>query len=66
VPRTREGYYHFTGGIDAAIKRVSTFAPHADLLWLETKKPDLAQARAFARKIREKHPDKCVLCPCRE
>jgi isocitrate lyase len=34
------------------------FAPYADLIWLETKKPDLEQARSFARKIREKYPGK--------
>ncbi|XP_006454188.1 hypothetical protein AGABI2DRAFT_189483 [Agaricus bisporus var. bisporus H97] len=58
LPRTKEGYYHYTGGIEAAIKRTMTFAPYADLLWLETKSPDLAQARYFARKIREKYPGK--------
>ena len=34
------------------------FAPYADLIWLETKTPDLEQARSFARKIREKFPGK--------
>ncbi|KAJ3572214.1 hypothetical protein NP233_g3231 [Leucocoprinus birnbaumii] len=33
LPRTREGYYHYTGGVEAAIKRTMTFAPYADLLW---------------------------------
>ena len=28
------------------------------MIWLETKLPDLAQARGFARKIREKYPGK--------
>jgi len=46
--------------MQAAIKRTMTFAPYADLLWLETKSPDLAQARYFARKIREKFPGKFV------
>jgi len=46
--------------MQAAIKRSMTFAPYADLLWLETKSPDLAQARYFARKIREKFPGKSV------
>ncbi|KAG6851376.1 hypothetical protein H0H93_005774 [Arthromyces matolae] len=58
LPRTREGYYHFKGGVEAAIKRTMAFAPYADLLWLETKTPDLEQARYFARKIREKYPGK--------
>ncbi|TDL28139.1 isocitrate lyase and phosphorylmutase [Rickenella mellea] len=57
-PRTREGYYHFTGGVEAAIKRSEIFAPYCDLLWLETKNPDLEQARYFARKIRQKYPGK--------
>ncbi|KAF8273026.1 isocitrate lyase and phosphorylmutase [Lactarius quietus] len=52
-PRTREGYYHTTGGIDAAVSRTLAFAPYADLIWLETKTPDLKQAQSFARQIRE-------------
>jgi isocitrate lyase len=58
VPRTREGYYHFTGGIEAATARAMAYAPYSDVLWLETKMPDLNQARGFARKIREKYPGK--------
>jgi len=42
----------------AAIKRAIAYSPHADLLWLETKSPDLEQARYFARRIREKYPGK--------
>ncbi|KAF7797177.1 hypothetical protein EIP86_008369 [Pleurotus ostreatoroseus] len=58
LPKTREGYYHYTGGVEAAIKRELAFAPYADMIWLETKLPDLAQARGFARRIREKYPGK--------
>ncbi|KAF8640732.1 hypothetical protein AX17_000383 [Amanita inopinata Kibby_2008] len=58
LPRTKEGYYHYTGGVEAAIKRTVAFAPYADLLWLETKTPNLEQARYFSRKIREKYPEK--------
>ncbi|CAL1694373.1 unnamed protein product [Somion occarium] len=58
LPKTREGYYHYTGGVEAAIKRELAFAPYADLIWLETKTPDLAQARYFSRKIRDKYPGK--------
>ncbi|KAG5643132.1 hypothetical protein DXG03_001522 [Asterophora parasitica] len=61
LPRTREGYYHYTGGVEAAIKRTIAYAPYADLLWLETKAPDLEQARYFARKIKEKYPDKWLV-----
>lgn len=31
------------------------------MIWLETKLPDLAQARSFARKIRERHPGKWLV-----
>ncbi|OCH84036.1 isocitrate lyase and phosphorylmutase [Obba rivulosa] len=58
LPKTREGYYHYTGGVEAAIKRVIAFAPYSDMLWLETKLPDLEQARYFARKVRAKYPGK--------
>ncbi len=58
VPKTREGYYHYTGGIEAAVKRELAFAPYADMIWLETKLPDLAQARGCARRIRARYPGK--------
>ncbi|KAF8599781.1 isocitrate lyase [Ceratobasidium sp. AG-I] len=61
LPRTREGYYHFSGGVDAAIDRVLAFSPHAELLWLETKQPDLEQARGFARRIRKVFPGKWLV-----
>lgn len=40
--------------------RALAYAPYSELVWLETKKPDLDQARAFARKIRAKYPGKWV------
>lgn len=46
--------------LQIAVKRSIKFAPYADLIWLETKMPDLEQARSFARKIREQYPGKCV------
>ncbi|KAH8099737.1 isocitrate lyase [Cristinia sonorae] len=58
LPKTREGYYHYTGGVEAAIKRELAFAPYADMIWLETKTPDLEQAKYFARKIRQVYPGK--------
>ncbi|KAJ7146250.1 isocitrate lyase [Mycena epipterygia] len=61
LPRTREGYYHVTGGVEPAIKRAIAFAPYADMIWLETTEPDLEQARYFARKIREKFPGKWLV-----
>lgn len=45
----------------AAIKRVLAYGHHADLLWLETKEPDLKQAQGFASTIRAVHPGKYVV-----
>jgi isocitrate lyase len=61
VARTREGYYRYAAGIDPAIARVMAFAPYADMLWLETKTPDLEQAKSFASRIKEKYPNKWLV-----
>src|SRR5205814_8042300 len=46
--RTSEGFFHVSGGIEAAIARGLAYAPYADLLWFETSTPDLAEAEEFA------------------
>lgn len=51
--------------MEAAIKRSKLFAPYADLIWLETKEPNLEQAKGFARRIREEHPGKYVPHPAK-
>ena len=61
APRTKEGYYHFKGGLQAALKRVKVFAPYSDLLWLETKTPDLVQAQGFAAHIHQDFPGKWLV-----
>lgn len=55
-PRTREGYYRYQGGTQCAVHRAIAFAPYADLLWMETKKPILSQAREFATGVRAARP----------
>lgn len=52
TPRTREGYYRYQGGTQCAINRAVAYAPYADLLWMETKSPILAQAKEFAEGVR--------------
>ncbi|CAE6436561.1 unnamed protein product [Rhizoctonia solani] len=54
--RTREGFYRYRGGTAAAIVRAAAFAPHADLLWMETKSPILAQAKEFAKGVHAIRP----------
>ena len=57
-PRTREGYYRYEGGTKCAINRAVAFAPYADLLWMETKKPILLQAQEFAAGVHSAYPGK--------
>src|SRR6201997_2247883 len=43
--RTAEGFFCVRGGIKAAIARGLAYAPYADLLWMETSKPNLEEAQ---------------------
>ncbi|PKI82380.1 isocitrate lyase [Malassezia vespertilionis] len=56
APRTREGYYQYRGGTQCAVNRANAFAPYADLLWMETKSPILAQAKEFSEGVHAVHP----------
>lgn len=56
APRTREGFYRYQGGTQCAVNRGVAFAPYADMLWMETKSPILAQAREFAAGVHKERP----------
>ncbi|HYB35016.1 MAG TPA: isocitrate lyase ICL2 [Mycobacterium sp.] len=58
--RTPEGYYQVRGGIPYAIAKSLAAAPFADILWMETKTADLADARQFAEAIHAEFPDKML------
>ena len=62
--RTAEGYYRVINGIQQAISRGLAYAPHADLIWCETGKPDLAFARQFAEAIHRQYPGKLLSYNC--
>ncbi|CAN6665479.1 isocitrate lyase [Trichomonascus vanleenenianus] len=55
--RVREGYYRYQGGTECAINRGRAYAPYADLIWMESKLPDYAQAKQFAEGIKAAYPD---------
>ena len=55
-PRTREGFYRVLSGIDLCIQRGKAFAPHADLIWMETDTPNVAQAKRFADGVHSVSP----------
>jgi isocitrate lyase len=60
VSKTPEGYYQVQGGIEYAIARSLAVAPFADILWMETKTADLADARRFAEAVHAEFPDKML------
>ncbi|MDJ0759022.1 MAG: isocitrate lyase [Woeseiaceae bacterium] len=62
--RTPEGFYRTNAGLDQAIARGLAYAPYADLIWCETSKPDLAQAKRFADAIHAEFPDQLLAYNC--
>jgi isocitrate lyase len=62
--RTVEGFFHIRGGIKAAIARAIAYAPYADVIWCETSKPDLHEAREFAVAVHKVYPGKLLAYNC--
>ena len=62
--RTSEGFFNVKAGLAQAIARARAYAPYADLLWCETAKPDLEEARAFAAAIHAQFPGKLLAYNC--
>jgi isocitrate lyase len=58
--KTPEGYYQLRGGIPYAIAKSLAAAPFADILWMETKTADLADAKQFADAVHAVYPDKML------
>jgi len=58
--RVREGYYRITPGIDYCIQRARAYAPHADLIWMETAKPGIPDARKFSEGVKEAFPNQML------
>jgi isocitrate lyase len=62
--RTAEGFFPVKAGLEAAIARGIAYAPYADLIWCETGKPDLEEARHFAEALHRKFPGKLLAYNC--
>ncbi|ACK72428.1 isocitrate lyase [Gloeothece citriformis PCC 7424] len=64
--RTPEGFYRLRegSGLDHCIARGLSYAPYADLLWWETSKPNLEEARIFAEAIHKQYPGKLLAYNC--
>ncbi|HTZ78291.1 MAG TPA: isocitrate lyase [Stellaceae bacterium] len=64
--RTGEGFFRIRKGmgVDYCIARGLEYAPYADLLWWETSRPNLAEARRFAEAIQKRFPGKMLAYNC--
>ena len=62
--RSPEGFYYVKNGLDQAISRGLAYAPYSDLIWCETAKPDLKEAKIFAEAIHNKFPGKLLAYNC--
>jgi len=62
--RTPEGFFEIRGGLESAIARAISYAPYADLIWCETSKPDLDEARQFAEAVHKVYPGKMLAYNC--
>ena len=62
--RTSEGFYRVKAGLDQAISRGLAYAPYADLIWCETAKPCLEEAKKFAEAIHAQYPDQLLAYNC--
>jgi len=62
--RSAEGFFYVRNGLPQAIARGLAYAPYVDLLWCETGKPDLEEARAFAEAIQKQFPGKMLAYNC--
>ena len=62
--RTAEGFYWVKNGLEPCIARAKAYAPYADLIWCETSKPDLNQAKRFAEGVHAAFPGKMLAYNC--
>jgi isocitrate lyase len=62
--RSAEGFFKVKSGIEQGIARAISYAPFADLLWMETSNPDLGYAREFAEAVHAKYPGKMLAYNC--
>lgn len=62
--RSSDGFYEVKAGIEYAIQRALAYAPYADILWCETKRPDLTAAQEFAKGVHSIYPGKWLAYNC--
>ena len=62
--RTPEGYYEIEGGLEMGCERGQAYAEYADLVWCETSKPCLHEAKRFADAVKGAVPNAMLAYNC--
>ena len=64
--RTPEGFYRLKegSGFDNCVKRAIAYAPHADLIWMETSVPSIEVAAEFAKQVKAAYPNQMLAYNC--
>ena len=62
--RSPEGLFFVKSGIEQAISRGLAYGAVADILWCETAKPNIEEAKIFAEAIHKKFPNKMLAYNC--
>ena len=62
--RTSDGFWQIEGGLEMGCERGSAYAEYADLVWCETSKPCLKEAKRFADAVRGSNPDAMLAYNC--
>lgn len=62
--RTADGFWEIEGGLDMGCERGAAYAEYADLVWCETSKPCLKEARRFADAVKGSCPDAMLAYNC--
>ena len=62
--RSPEGYYYVEDGLASPIARAIEYGPYADLLWCETSRPDLQEAKEFSAAVHAAFPDQKLMYNC--
>ena len=58
TPRTSEGFFQCRGSVEFCARRGIEFLKYADMLWMETDVPKLAQAKELSDRVKIVHPEK--------
>jgi isocitrate lyase len=62
--RSAEGFFYVNNGMEQCISRGLSYAPYSDLIWMETSKPDIGEAKEFAQAIHAQFPGKLLAYNC--